>query len=144
MLLKSADSPIFGYGFESFWLGDRRAAFSSGIVFELNSAHNGYLETYLNLGIVGLAITLAMLFVVFRRSQAELMRDLDFGRFRVGYLFAFIAYNWTEAAFRTHIVPFFIFFVIAIEYRSLSSRVVATPEESSVNSTSWQAARALP
>jgi hypothetical protein len=27
-------------------------------------------------------------------------------------------YNWTEAAFRTHAVPFFLFFLIAIEYRA--------------------------
>jgi hypothetical protein len=27
-----------------------------------------------------------------------------------------LVYNWTEAAFRTHAFPFFVFFLIAIDY----------------------------
>lgn len=116
-LLNANNSPILGYGFESFWLGNRRTAFSEGYVFVLNSAHNGYLETYLNLGVVGLIITLVMLLSAFFKGRRELLIDLDFGRFSIAYLLAFIVYNWTEAAFRTHVVPFFLFFAIAVSYR---------------------------
>ena len=53
-------NPVFGQGFESFWLGDRPdkiAQMEPGL--NINEAHNGYLETYLNIGLLGLAITAA-------------------------------------------------------------------------------------
>jgi O-antigen ligase len=113
-------NPILGVGFESFWLGDRVDKFSSlfqGIM--INEAHNGYLETYIQLGLLGVFLTLVLVLVAYFKSQRSLMNDFDFGRFRLAYLAAFIVYNWTEAAFRTHCFPFFMFFLIAIDYPAL-------------------------
>ena len=109
-------NPIFGSGFESFWLGDRPAKVSSAFSFMINEAHNGYLETYIQLGLLGVFLTFTMLLAAFLKAQRTLLTAFDFGRFRLAYLFGFIAYNWTEAAFRTHCFPFFIFFLIAIDY----------------------------
>ena len=82
----------------------------------LNEAHNGYLETYLNLGFIGVFITAAILLATYAKSRRELLRDFEFGRFRLAYLIAFIVYNWTEAAFRLNSFPFFMFFIVAIDY----------------------------
>ncbi len=112
-------NPLLGDGFESFWLGDhvaKIAAMEPGLV--INEAHNGYLETYLNLGLLGLGITLALLMATYFKAHRALIEDFDFGRFRLAYLAAFIVYNWTEAVFRTHCFPFFMFFLVAIDYRS--------------------------
>jgi O-antigen ligase len=109
-------NPILGVGFESFWLGDRAEKVSSMFSFEVNEAHNGYLETYINLGLLGLFITLALLLATFFKTRRALLADFAFGRFRLTYLVAFIVYNWTEALFRTHCFPFFMFFLIAIDY----------------------------
>jgi O-antigen ligase len=110
-------NPILGSGFESFWLtsglGKADAMFQG---LTVNEAHNGYLETYLNLGLLGLFITLAMLLTAFFKARYALLTDFQFGRFRLAYLAAFIIYNWTEAAFRTHCFSFFMFFLIAIDY----------------------------
>jgi exopolysaccharide production protein ExoQ len=111
-------NPILGTGFESFWLGERPKKISEMFQgLNLNEAHNGYLETYINLGLLGLAITVAWLLATYFKANRALLSDFEFGRFRLGYLAAFIVYNWTEAAFRTHCFPFFIFFLIAIDYR---------------------------
>lgn len=111
-------NPILGTGFESFWLGERPRKISEMFQgLNLNEAHNGYLETYINLGLLGLAITVAWLVATYFKAHRALLNDFEFGRFRLGYLTAFIVYNWTEAAFRTHCFPFFIFFLIAIDYR---------------------------
>jgi O-antigen ligase len=110
-------NPLLGVGFESFWLGvrvDQIADLLGGL--RINEAHNGYLETYINLGGLGLALTFAMLIVTFLKAQRDLTLNFHYGRFRLAYLAAFIVYNWTEAAFRTHCVPFFIFFLVAIDY----------------------------
>jgi O-antigen ligase len=120
MLLNWDINPIFGVGFESFWQENRMAqieAMAPGLV--INESHNGYLETYINMGLLGVAITLAMLFATFWKARRALLDNFDFGRFRFAYLAAFIIYNWTEAAFRTHSVPFFMFFLIAIDYPSV-------------------------
>ena len=53
-LLKVDINPLFGTGFESFWLGERFRSFTASHWWAPNEAHNGYLETYLNLGLVGL------------------------------------------------------------------------------------------
>jgi O-antigen ligase len=116
ILLNYDLNPILGVGFESFWLGDRPAMISRQFSFLINEAHNGYLETYINLGLLGVFLTSTMLLAAFLKSQRAFVTDFDFGRFRLAYLAAFIVYNWTEAAFRTHCLPFFLFFLIAIDY----------------------------
>ena len=116
ILLNYDINPIFGVGFESFWMGDRAEKVSSYFSFRVNEAHNGYLETYINLGLLGLFITLALLLATYFKALRTLLTEFDFGRFRLAYLAAFIVYNWTEATFRTNALPFFIFFLIAIDY----------------------------
>ena len=46
------------YWFASFWLGDRSNALCP-MAFRPTQAHNGYIEIYLNLGLVGLFFLVA-------------------------------------------------------------------------------------
>ena len=117
-------NPVVGTGFESFWLGERRWQVQS-ILPALNEAHNGYLETYLNLGMLGVAITVGMLLATYAKARRELFNDFEFGRLRLSYFFAFIVYNWTEAAFRLDDFPFFMFFIIAIDYPILERKTAS-------------------
>ena len=109
-------NPVIGTGFESFWLGERQVKLNEMFTFRPNEAHNGYLETYLNLGLVGVLITVGMLFAAFFKARRELIRNSYFGRFCVAYIVSFAIYNWTEAGFRTHAFGFFVFFLAAIDY----------------------------
>jgi exopolysaccharide production protein ExoQ len=115
-LLKVKINPLFGTGFESFWLGDRFRNFAESRWWAPNQAHNGYLETYLNLGLVGLFLLIALLIATFWKSRRELFRDFQFGRFRLGFLLALIAYNWTEASFKNISATWFVFYIIALDY----------------------------
>jgi O-antigen ligase len=115
-------NPILGAGFESFWINSRinqLEAMLPGLT--ANEAHNGYLEIYINTGLLGLAITAGLLAATYAKARRALIDNFDFGRLRMAYLFAFIIYNSTEAAFRTHTFPFFMFFLIAIDYHRPSS-----------------------
>src|ERR1039457_6420222 len=47
-LLNFDINPVFGTGFESFWLGERIKKLWAEHWWHPNEAHNGYLETYLN------------------------------------------------------------------------------------------------
>jgi exopolysaccharide production protein ExoQ len=117
-------NPIIGTGYEGFWLGDRREAVQD-LYPGLNEAHNGYLETYLNLGALGVLITAAMLLATYGKCRRELFHNFEWGRFRMAYLLSFIVYNWTEAAFRLNALPFFMLFLVAMDYRPVLSVVVA-------------------
>ncbi len=116
-LLKVKINPLFGAGFESFWLGDRFRTFADSRWWQPNQAHNGYLETYLNLGLVGLVLLIVLLIATFWKGRRELLTNFQFGRFRLGFLAAVVAYNWTEAAFKNISAIWFVFYIIALDYR---------------------------
>jgi len=99
--LRFAGSPIFGTGFESFWLGQRLERIWSVYWWHPNEAHNGYLEMFLNLGAAGVAIFAVVLVAGYRNILGLFRQDSAEGRFRLAYFVSAIAYNFTEAGFRT-------------------------------------------
>lgn len=121
--------PMLGYGFESFWLGDRLLAMWDKWWWRPTQAHNGYIETYLNLGFVGLGLLAALLLSTLRRISRQLLTDFDFARLRLALLFAILFFNYTEAAFKAVHFIWTIFFIIAMEPpRPKVPDFVATPQ----------------
>jgi O-antigen ligase len=95
-------NPVLGTGFESFWLGERLTyLWTFPIVNGITEAHNGYLEMYLNLGIVGVALLAVLIWTGFRNVLRLLERNPDEGRLRLGYFVIAMIYNFTEAGFRS-------------------------------------------
>jgi len=109
-------NPWFGAGFESFWLGDRLERLWRIFWFHPNQAHNGYLETYLNLGWVGVFMLAGVCISAFIKAKRALLTDLEFGRFRLGLLLAILVYNYTEATFKAVHLVWFAFYIVALEY----------------------------
>jgi O-antigen ligase len=120
-------NPIIGVGFESFWLGKRQEFMNDRWNWHPNEAHNGYLETYLNLGLVGLFILLAMIFATFWKSRSELLSNFHFGRYRVAFICTLVIYNWTEASFKALHPMWFVFYVIALDYPKTEQPEVTSP-----------------
>jgi exopolysaccharide production protein ExoQ len=127
-LLNMDTHPILGTGFESFWLGERPMALEGIFFFIPNEAHNGYLETYLTLGLVGLLLLIGLFVATFWKIRAQLFQNFEMGRYRLGFLAALVLYNWTEAAFKTLSPLWFLFFLIATDY----PRIWFGPAEASV------------
>ena len=109
-------NPIFGAGFEDFWMGDRLQRLWDVYWWHPVQAHNGYLETYLNLGLVGLALMLGLILSTFRKGCRMLLENFEWGRYRLGFLAAFVLYNWTEAAIKALHPVWFVFYIIAMDY----------------------------
>jgi exopolysaccharide production protein ExoQ len=105
-------NPIFGSGFESFWIGPRLARMRS-LDPGLNQAHNGYIEVYLNLGWVGIISLAAVILTGYRNIVAALRQDPDPARLRLVYFVVALSYNFTEAAFKM-MNPVWILFLLAI------------------------------
>lgn len=117
-VLALQERPLTGYGFESFWLGDRLDAMWAKWSWQPIQAHNGYLETYVNLGIVGVALLTGWLLSTFFRISRQLASgtDFDFARLKFALLCAILLFNWTEAAFKGVHFVWTIFCVIAMHY----------------------------
>jgi exopolysaccharide production protein ExoQ len=93
-------NPLTGAGFESFWLGNRLERVWNMSVYGIQEAHNGYLEFYLNLGWIGVALLAWMIVIAFRNSIAALRSGAPEGRLRVAFLVMSLTYSLTEAGFR--------------------------------------------
>ena len=102
--IASADSPWFGTGFESFWNKNSHEVVSilsnySGIS-NLNSAHNGYLQIYLDLGWIGVCLLSLILIGGYLRAVRAFQVNREIGSLFLAYLVTCAFYNITEAGFR--------------------------------------------
>jgi O-antigen ligase len=147
-VLALQDSPILGTGFESFWLGSRIEALWAKWWWHPNQAHNGYIETYLNLGIIGVLLLACVLVSTFRKIARQALVDFDFARFRLAVLFAIVAFNFTEASFKGVHLLWTMFYIIAIDYPRSRARQAHRSRTSSAQPSSHgpspSAARRLP
>ena len=65
-----------------------------------NEAHNGYLEVYLNLGWLGVALLALLLITGYRNAIAAFRADRETGTLRLAYFVVAITYNFTESGIR--------------------------------------------
>ena len=106
---------IVGAGFESFWLPPRLQKVWSNLsqYMQVNEAHNGYIEVYLNLGWVGVGLIAIMLISGYRGAIAAFRRNPTIGGLMLAYVAAAAMYSISEAGFRP-LLPSWIFFLLAI------------------------------
>jgi exopolysaccharide production protein ExoQ len=134
-LLTFGTNPVFGVGFEGFWLGDNLVKLHEGRPWQPNEAHNGYIELYLDGGIVGLLLLAGVVFAVYRKIRLDLLQNFEWGRVQMACLIVLLAHSWTEAGFRGLSLPFFVFFIIATNYPWLSA---SSPPSFEITSSEWQ------
>jgi exopolysaccharide production protein ExoQ len=115
--IAAADNPIFGTGFESFWNvnGDKVARGLPGYweIGNLVSAHNGYIEVYLDLGWVGLFLIASILISGYLRATKAFKRDREVGGLILSYIVTSAFYSITETGFR-ELGPCWIFLLLAV------------------------------
>lgn len=93
-------NPIFGTGYESFWLGPRLSKMEALVHQSVNQAHNGYIEVYLNLGWVGVALLAVILITAYGRIVTSVRRMTPIASLGLAYLITTLTYNCTEAAIK--------------------------------------------
>jgi len=108
-LLEFDNHPLLGTGFGSFWLGPRLEKLWAVYWWHPNESHNGYLETYLNLGWVGVGALGLLIVTGYRHVLNALRREPAMGRLCLAFFVAALAYNFTEAAFKTMNVVWIVF-----------------------------------
>jgi exopolysaccharide production protein ExoQ len=114
-MLGQVSNPVFGTGFESFWLGKRLDEIwrQTGTLHP-NEAHNGYLEVYLNLGWVGIGL-LGFVLAMGYRTVFRAWRSGDpRGPLLLAFFFTALIFNCTEAAFFKMQAVAWLFLLLAI------------------------------
>jgi O-antigen ligase len=98
-VLNQHTNPLVGTGYESFWLGPRLERVWQ-LAGGVNEAHNGYLEIYLNLGGIGVALLLALLIASYRTIWKRFASSFALASFSLTMWTVILFYNVTEAAFK--------------------------------------------
>jgi exopolysaccharide production protein ExoQ len=114
-VIPACPDPLIGAGFESFWITPSAEEFNLKWpkFNKINEAHNGYIETYLNLGIIGLFLIAWILISGYRRATVAFRQDPEIGGLMLAYLATAAFYSITEAGFRM-LMPMWIFLLLAI------------------------------
>ena len=114
-VLSMGTNPIIGTGYDSFWMGERAEFFWDKYWWHPTQAHNGYLEVYINLGILGLMLFFCVIVSVFRNIYKNLAAgyNYDYQALRMAFIVIFLAINITEANFKGFIWS--IFLLLAFE-----------------------------
>ncbi len=113
-LIPLATNPLVGTGYESFWLGPRLETMWSAFPGDyLTEAHNGYLETYLNLGWVGVGLIALILIHGYRYAVCTIRTNPTYGALLLAYVLTAVVYSITEAGFRL-LDPVWIFLLLAV------------------------------
>lgn len=97
-LIAMVKNPVVGFGYESFWLGARRAFMAERWAIT-SQAHNGYLEMYLNMGLIGLFFLLSWVLSGLRKINHYFSIDYTVALLRFCFVLVILIYNWTEATF---------------------------------------------
>jgi exopolysaccharide production protein ExoQ len=114
MLLGKVDNVFVGSGFNSFWTGERldEVYRQLGII----QAHNGYLETYLNGGLVGVALLLILLLAAVGVANRRLTEHAPHANLVFAWVAISVVYNFTEASFDKTSPLWFAFLMMITQY----------------------------
>lgn len=115
-LLQAPINPLLGRGYQSFWLGSEAAALWKKYYFHPNQAHNGYLETYLHGGVIGVSLLIAVIVSTFNKLKKEMLLGNSFGILCFAFLIILVFSNWTEASFNKLCLQWIIMIASALNY----------------------------
>jgi exopolysaccharide production protein ExoQ len=97
-----ANHPILGYGYGAFWSEDRVSAMADHLGFIALHVHNGYLDTALNIGVIGCIVFVLTFFGALREYLMEYRRTRrrDIG-FSAAVLVFFVSHLLFESFYVT-------------------------------------------
>jgi len=127
-ILRQPINPLIGTGYQSFWLGERAERLWELYAFLPNQAHNGYLDTYINSGLIGVVLLLIMFVKSGKKLKHEALLGNSLGMLLFSYFCIALLYNWTEAMFN-RMSPIWVFQLLAMLSTGQISCAVTTKRE---------------
>ena len=102
---------LLGYGIGGFWNEKMVSVMMS------YDAHNGYLDTILNIGLIGLVLSSIFLIGSCHKAQREMMQNFDWGIFWFCIVLIFVVHNIAESSLEsfTGLMPIIIFMHVSLQ-----------------------------
>lgn len=109
------NKPLLGSGYSDFWSPPMMSSLKKIHTWGPGQAHNGYIDLFLNLGIVGLILFCCVFISAVVGGVRQCRSYFDYGQFRLILLIATLIHNCTESGFTrpTHLI-WFAFLEVAI------------------------------
>lgn len=111
------ENPIFGAGFDAFGVAFTKYDTWNGVL-RVEQAHNEYLQTLADSGLVGLFCVVAFIFLMFRKGIATILSGHGFRKSAaVGAMagcFGILVHSFFDFPLRTHSNTFFFLLLVAI------------------------------
>lgn len=103
----AARDPLFGKGYGSFWIGNLTHNLWEKYPFPVKSAHNGYLDVYLEMGAIGLILLAVVILGAGRDILNRFSQDPEYGALRLTFLCTICLFNISETLFLvpTKLIP---------------------------------------
>ncbi len=131
LLHNSEKSPVLGVGFGAFWVGpigyamyplDNWSKKTPG--WRPEEGHNGYVDVYVELGVIGVALLLIVIGVGFAGAFNDLQNEFALGSLRLVLLLSIVMNNITETSFLrgTHGL-WFLFLLLVINVPRSNRRI---------------------
>jgi O-antigen ligase len=98
-LLDMDSDILLGSGYQSFWLGERLQEIWAFTGRTINQAHNGYIEIYLNLGLIGVSLLLSIILSGLINIRKKLEENFQLAVLSLCFVLVAVLYNYTEALF---------------------------------------------
>ena len=115
----SGRSEWIGTGYDSYWLGERLEILWNKYWWRPTEAHNGYVETYLELGLIGVFLLAGVILSGWRKVRTRLISEPEIGPLLVGLFCAVLAYNTMESAIKLSNFLWAVFFLVSAGYGGL-------------------------
>lgn len=120
-------NPIIGIGYGSFWI---RPVEGFDFDMPINQAHNGYLDVFIELGIIGLLILGSNFITFINKATREFRVARDWASFRIGFLLVIMVHNMTETTFlRSTLLLWNVFVLLMVVHPVVTD---STPSEENV------------
>lgn len=133
--------PIIGEGFNLFWSSAKGKAVIDQ-VGRINSTHNGYLEMYVDGGLIATGLLLLLLYSSARRSIGRVFACVNLSELGLTFWVVAVFYNFSESSFfRLDILWMaFLFFLLEIPPGLKPAPIhLSAPEAASFRKLHWAA-----
>jgi exopolysaccharide production protein ExoQ len=110
---------LLGAGYEGFWNPKNCLQLKEVHFWGPRQAHNGYLEIWLNLGLVGLGLFALVVGHALYSTTPLFQTEFEYGTFRLIVLLITLLHNYSEAGFpRTQHLVWFVFLLVVVNVKS--------------------------
>lgn len=133
VLLDASKHPLKGVGYGSYWIDNLANNLWDKYDWRPNQGHNGYVDVYVELGMIGLFLLGGLLISTFHKIKKMIIDDFEFGHFFMALFVMIVIHNITESSFLRgdhHLWFFFLLISLTIPSSSLGrDSVTATRRE---------------